>query len=200
MSGLEGFFSKATFVRSFGLIEQLPECELPEIVLSGRSNVGKSSLLNKLCYQKSLARESSTPGKTITINFFSLKKAYIVDLPGYGYAKRSAEEQERFSKLCEGYAQLNGRKRIYLQLIDSRRGITPDDLTMLEFLENSGEQYIAVITKIGKLNKTQLRNAEREISYNLANFSCKTVFTDAKSSQGYDLLRDYIMEFIEEYD
>ncbi len=200
MIGLEAFFSRATFLRSFGLIEQLPECELPEIVLSGRSNVGKSSLLNRLCYQKSLARESSTPGKTITINFFSLKKAYIVDLPGYGFARRSAAEQERFGKLCDGYAQLTDRNRLYLQLIDARRGITPDDMLMLNFLEDAGENYIAVITKIGKLNKTEFSEMQRQVSYDLANYSCKVVFTDAKSSAGYELLREYIKEFIDEND
>ncbi len=200
MSSLEGYFSKAVFKRSYGIIEQLSEYEKPEIVLSGRSNVGKSSLLNRLCFQKSLARESSTPGKTITINFFSLPNAYIVDLPGYGFARRSATEMERFAKLCEGYAQLNNRRRLYLQLIDARRGITPDDLTMLNFLEDSNEAYIAVVTKIGKLNKTEFIQKQREISYELSNHSCNIVFTDAKTSDGYDLLREYVKEFIDEND
>ncbi len=197
---IEAYFSKATFWRSFGLIEQLEPYEKPEIVLSGRSNVGKSSLLNRLCFQKSLARESSTPGKTITINFFHLPSAYIVDLPGYGFARRSASEQERFQKLCDGYARLDDRKRIYLQLLDARRGITPDDRLMLEFFENSGEHFIAVITKIDKLNKTEFAELQRSISIELSEFSCNTVFTDAKSSRGYDLLREYVKEFIDEHD
>ncbi len=200
MSSLQGYFSKAAFCRSYGLIEQLSEWEKPEIVLSGRSNVGKSSLLNRMCYQKALARESSTPGKTITINFFSLPTAYIVDLPGYGFARRSASEKERFGNLCEGYAQLKDRRRIYLQLIDARRGIMPDDLTMLNFLEDSGESYICVVTKTGKLNKTEFALKQREISFDLSEYSCNIVFTDAKTSDGYDLLREYVKEFIDAND
>ncbi len=196
----EAYFSKARFDRSFGLIEQILPYEKPEIVLSGRSNVGKSSLLNRLCYQKSLARESSTPGKTITINYFDLPDAYIVDLPGYGFAKRSADEQKRFSGLCDGYAALKGRRRLYLQLIDVRRGITSNDEMMLDFLQNSGEEFLAVVTKVDKLNKSELSSATRDISYHLSRFDCNTVFTDAKTSVGYDLLRDYIKEFIEKND
>ncbi len=200
MSNLQSYFSRATFFRSYGLIEQLPENTRPEIVLSGRSNVGKSSLLNRLCYQKSLARESSTPGKTITINFFDIPNAYIVDLPGYGFARRSASEQERFASLCEGYAQQLDRKRIYLQLLDARRGIMPDDLTMLNFLADNNENFIAVVTKLGKLNKTEQAEMQRKISYDLADFYCNIVFTDAKTSEGYDLLREYLKEYIDEHD
>ncbi len=196
----EAYFSRAKFCRSFGLIEQVPPFERPEIVLSGRSNVGKSSLLNRLCYQKSLARESSTPGKTITVNYFELPSAYIVDLPGYGFAKRSAAEQERFAGLCDGYAALEGRRRLYLQLIDVRRGLTADDEMMLNYLYEKGENFLAIVTKVDKLNKTGLANATRDISYDLSRFGCNTVFTGAKTSVGYDLLREYIMEFIEKDD
>ncbi len=196
----QAYFSKATFSRSFGLIEQLPPYEKPEIALSGRSNVGKSSLLNRLCFQKSLARESSTPGKTITINFFDLPSAYIVDLPGYGFARRSAQEQERFQSLCDGYARLGGRRRMYLQLLDSRRGITPDDRMMLEFFRQSGERFMAVVTKVDKLNKTEFSEMQRSLTIELSEFSCDIAFTGAKTATGYELLRENIMEFIEEND
>lgn len=151
-----------------GLIAQFPSDALPQIALSGRSNVGKSSLINSLLNRKSLARVSSSPGKTITINFYSIdKKLYLVDLPGYGYAKRTFEEKQRWSKLTDGYFTGNkniDRLKLVVQLIDSRTGPTKDDETMLNWLRESNIPFIVAVTKIDKLNKTERAKSLADIS------------------------------------
>ena len=123
---------------SAGEPRQIPSDPLAQVAFSGRSNVGKSSLINSLLGRKSLARVSSAPGKTITINFYEIdKKLYLVDLPGYGFAKRTLEEKKKWSALTDGYFTQNDnidRLSLVLQLIDSRIGPTKDDEMMLEYL------------------------------------------------------------------
>ncbi|MCL1866966.1 MAG: ribosome biogenesis GTP-binding protein YihA/YsxC [Oscillospiraceae bacterium] len=146
---------------SYGKYSQLPpKSETPEIAFSGRSNVGKSSLINKLLNRKSLARVSGKPGKTITINFFDIDgKVFIADLPGYGYAKIAKSEKERFGTLTESYLR-SGRVALLIQLIDFRHPPTKDDLTMLDFLRESGIEFAVALTKADKLKKK-----ERERNY-----------------------------------
>ncbi len=141
---------------SAGLKAQFPGDPVPHVVFLGRSNVGKSSLINGLLGRKSLARVSSAPGKTITINFYDIDKAlFFVDLPGYGFAKRAAADQAKWSALTDGYVQSVGEgKRIFLQLIDCKTGPTKDDLTMIDYLEATGADYFIVATKCDKPNKT----------------------------------------------
>lgn len=148
-------FEKAVFEASYGTFSQLPESEFPEIAFAGRSNVGKSSLLNKLTNRKSLARVSSSPGKTTTINFFGVENIKLVDLPGYGYAKVSRAEKLRWSELMEGYFSSNRNIRLAIQLIDMRHPPTENDLSMLSFLLNTGYPFVIVLTKSDKLNKTE---------------------------------------------
>ena len=142
-----------------GFASQFPTDAIPQVALSGRSNVGKSSLINTLLGRKSLARVSATPGKTITVNFYEVdKKLFLVDLPGYGFAARNHENQRQWSALTYGYFTKNKNidlVRGVVQLIDSRAGITRDDAMMLEWMNASGFPYIVVITKIDKLNKTE---------------------------------------------
>lgn len=144
---------------SAGRINQFPGDPLPQVCFSGRSNVGKSSLINTLMGQKKLARVSSAPGKTITINFFEIdKKLFFVDLPGYGFAKRPPAEKAAWSALTDGYFTQNkniDRLSLVLQLVDSRIGPTADDEMMMDFLRQSGLPYVVVLTKIDKLNKTE---------------------------------------------
>ncbi len=141
-----------------GFASQFPTDPIVQIALSGRSNVGKSSLINTLLGRKSLARVSATPGKTITVNFYEVdKKLFLVDLPGYGFAARSKDSQGVWQSLTDGYFTKN--KNIDLvkgvvQLIDSRAGITRDDAMMIDWMNSAGMPYIVVITKIDKLNKT----------------------------------------------
>ena len=161
--------NNATLKMSAGMIRQFPGDPVPQIVFSGRSNVGKSSLLNTLLLRKGLARVSSAPGKTITVNFYDVdRKIYLVDLPGYGYAKRTKDEQVKWSSLVDGYFTANpnaDRMKLVVQLVDSRVGPTNDDLDMIEFMNESQIPYIIVATKIDKLNATERKkNVEALIS------------------------------------
>ena len=142
-----------------GLPTQFPKDDLPEIALSGRSNVGKSSLINTVLGRKNFARVSSAPGKTITVNFYDIdSKLYLVDLPGYGFAKRSPEEKRQWSALTDGFFTQNkniDRLSLVLQLVDSRIPPTADDEMMLNFLRESEIPYAVVATKVDKLNATE---------------------------------------------
>ena len=144
---------------SAGLPKQFPADPMAQVAFSGRSNVGKSSLINTLLGRKSLARVSSAPGKTITVNFYDVdKKLFLVDLPGYGYAKRTAEDKKRWSELTDGYFTKNKNidlLRLVVQLVDSRIGPTADDEMMLDFLVQSELPFIVVATKVDKLNATE---------------------------------------------
>ena len=146
-----------------GNSKQFPRDPRPEVALSGRSNVGKSSLINTLLGRKSLARVSSAPGKTITINYYDVdKKLYLVDLPGYGYAKRSKDSQRSWSTLTEDFFVKNpsiDALKLVIQLIDIRTGPTDDDIMMINFLIDNGVNFVVVATKTDKLSKTQLKNA-----------------------------------------
>ncbi|MBQ4091407.1 MAG: YihA family ribosome biogenesis GTP-binding protein [Clostridia bacterium] len=142
-----------------GLASQFPRDAIPQVALSGRSNVGKSSLINTLLGRKSLARVSATPGKTITVNFYEVdKKMFLVDLPGYGFAARSHDSKGQWSSLTDGYFTKNKNidlVRGVVQLIDSRAGITRDDAMMLDYMNSVQMPYVIAITKIDKLNKTE---------------------------------------------
>ena len=153
---------------SAGLPRQFPTDAMAQIAFSGRSNVGKSSLINTLLGRKSLARVSSAPGKTITVNFYDVdKKLFLVDMPGYGYAKRTPEDKRRWSELTDGYFTKNKNidlLKLVVQLVDSRVGPTADDEMMLDFLVKSGIPFVVVATKVDKLNATEKKNNLRAIS------------------------------------
>ena len=144
-----------------GDARQFPRDVRPEIALSGRSNVGKSSLINTLLGRKSLARVSSAPGKTITINYYDIdKKLFLVDLPGYGYAKRSKESKRSWSTLTEDFFLKNPSSdalKLVLQLIDIRTGPTDDDILMINWMIDMGVPFTVVATKTDKLSKKQLK-------------------------------------------
>lgn len=148
-------FDNVVFEASCGLKSQLLHSDVGEVVFSGRSNVGKSSLINKLVNRKSIARVSSTPGKTATINFYRLDSARFVDLPGYGYAKVSHSERERWAELVEGYFSDKRNITLLVQLVDMRHKPTVRDFEMIEYLKCSGVRFIVVLTKSDKLNKTE---------------------------------------------
>ena len=155
--------NNSVIAMTVGNAKQFPRDPKPEIALSGRSNVGKSSLINTLLGRKSLARVSSTPGKTITINYYGIdNKMYLVDLPGYGYAKRSQESKRVWSTLTEDYFLHNPSNdaiKLVIQLIDIRTGPTEDDIVMINWLIENDVPFIVVTTKTDKLSATQLKAA-----------------------------------------
>ncbi len=159
--------NNVTLKISAGNKKQFPHDVRPQIAFSGRSNVGKSSLINTLLDRKALARVSSAPGKTITINFYDVdKKIYFVDLPGYGYAKRSMDSKLVWSSLTEGYFVNNPDKdllKLVIQLIDVRHGPTDDDINMINWLIDSETPFIVVATKADKLSKTALQKQVSDI-------------------------------------
>jgi len=174
---------------TYGRFSQLPPAALPEVAFSGRSNVGKSSLINKLLNRKKLARVSSTPGKTVTLNFYKADGLFIVDLPGYGYAKTGKAERERFGELTNRYLK-SGRIALLVQLIDFRHPPTANDLIMLDFLRESKIPFVIALTKADKLNKT-------ERSANAAAFAerfpdIKAIPFSAVTGEGVEELREVI--------
>ena len=140
-------FQKADFIASYGISSQLPESDRVEFVFSGRSNVGKSSLINRLCSRKNLARVSSTPGKTATINFYSVDDLYFVDLPGYGYAKVSNADRDRWDKLINSYFEEDRNNELLIQLLDCRHDPSADDVQMLQFLHYHRIPFVIVLTR-----------------------------------------------------
>lgn len=163
-------FDSINFKAAYGTSKQLPPSVEPEIVFSGRSNVGKSSLINKVFNRKNLARVSSVPGKTITVNFFSCDGVYFVDLPGYGYAKRNQSEKKRWAELMEGYFQSERNIALVIQLIDMRHAPSADDMTMLNFMKQMEIPFIIALTKSDKLNKSETEKRREELKQELADY------------------------------
>ena len=161
-------YNKAEFERAFGISGQLPPSEVSDIAFAGRSNVGKSSLLNKLFNRKSLARVSSVPGKTITINFYDVDGYKFVDLPGYGYAKLSKTERDRFRELMEGYFQSGRNIKLVVQLVDMRHKPSQDDYGMIDFMQQMDIPFIIVCTKVDKLKVKEFKRREKEIKEELS--------------------------------
>ncbi len=163
-------FNNAKFETSYGVSAQLPLAENIEIAFAGRSNVGKSSLLNRLFNRKSLARVSSVPGKTVTINFYDCDGIKMVDLPGYGYAKVSHDEKRRWSELMESYFKSGRKIKLVVQLTDMRHSVTQQDIDMMRFLKANEYPFIVVMTKCDKLNKTEYARRMQEIKQELSEF------------------------------
>ena len=148
-------YNKAEFSAAYGKFSQIPAPERIEIAFAGHSNVGKSTLINKLFNRKNLARVSSVPGKTATINFYGLENIYFVDLPGYGYAKVAKSEKERWAGLIEGYLSSDRDIRLVFMLVDMRHAPTKDDVHMINYLIDTEMPFVLVLTKADKLNKTE---------------------------------------------
>ena len=183
-------FTSAVFEASCGNSAQLPESNLPEICFSGRSNVGKSSLINKILGRKALARVSSVPGKTITVNFYRTDEIRIVDLPGYGYAKITDKEKMRFSALAEHYFGSGRNIKCCFQLVDMRRAATPQDIDMLRFLKHYGIPYALVLTKCDKLNKSEFEKRLAALDGELGDLKPETVIPfSALKGDGTDTVR-----------
>ena len=184
---------------SAGLARQFPTDAMVQIAFSGRSNVGKSSLINALLGRKSLARVSSAPGKTITVNFYDVdKKLFLVDLPGYGFAKRRPEDKAQWSALTDGYFTANKNidlLRLVVQLVDSRIGPTADDEMMLSFLRESGLPFVIVATKADKLNATERKKSDELLhSHPLIPTDTPILFSSSLKGEGKAELWRLILE------
>ena len=183
-------YNKAEFERAFGISGQLPPSEVPEIAFAGRSNVGKSSLLNKLFNRKSLARVSSVPGKTITINFYDVDGYKFVDLPGYGYAKLSKSERDRFGELMEGYFQSGRNIKLVVQLVDMRHKPSQDDFGMIDFMQQMDIPFIVVCTKADKLKVKEFKRREKEIKEELSMVDVNLIIPfSSQSGLGLDTIK-----------
>ena len=192
-------FHLSEFQASYGLSSQLPPSDRPEFVFSGRSNVGKSSLINRLCFRKNLARVSATPGKTATINFYRVDTIYFVDLPGYGYAKVSNADRRRWDELINSYFEAERSTTLLVQLLDSRHAPSADDLQMLEYLRYHRIPFIAVLTKADKLKKTQQEQALADFTAQLQLYGCRQVFlTSAEKGQGIEEVQQYLAGCLEQ--
>ena len=186
-------FDKVKYEASYGTAQQLPASEHIEIAFAGRSNVGKSSMLNKILNRKNLARVSSVPGKTVTVNFFDCDGVKLVDLPGYGYAKVNFNEKKRWADLMEGYFTSDRNIRLVVQLTDMRHPVTKDDLDMMRFMQSAGYDFIVVMTKSDKLNKTERTKRMEAIHTELAEFGdVKIIPFSASNGEGADEIRKAI--------
>ena len=191
-------FNNIEYTASYGTAEQLKPSVVPEIVFAGRSNVGKSSLINKLFNRKNLARVSSVPGKTVTVNFYKGDGVNFVDLPGYGYAKRNESEKKRWAQLMEGYFNSGRSIALVTVLIDMRHPPTADDMTMLSFLLERGLRFTIVLTKCDKLNKGELVARRESLLTELAEYRDieKTEFSSVTGA-GIDDLKRIIENAVE---
>ncbi len=186
-------FNKAEFYASYCKCSQIPPCEGIEIAFAGRSNVGKSTLINKLFNRKNLARVSSVPGKTATINFYKLENIFFADLPGYGYAKVSKSEKQRWSELIEGY--LNSDRDFYLVflLIDMRHAPSADDLQMIDYLIETERPFVIVLTKADKLKKSERISRMEKFAEEIPHFDeIHTVPFSSQTFEGVEELRKII--------
>ena len=191
--------NNANLILTAGLPAQLPGImrdEIPQVAMCGRSNVGKSSLINKLLNRKKLARVSAEPGKTVTVNCYDVDSSlYLVDLPGYGYAKRSFSEREKWKKLIDRYFDTPGQ-RLYLQLVDLKVGLTKDDEAMISFLTSMELPFAVVCTKADKLNKTnKIKNLEAIRKHPLIPEDAEVIAFSSETGEGAQEVWKIINEF-----
>lgn len=192
-------YNKAEFTASYGKFSQIPPPERIEIAFAGHSNVGKSTLINKLMNRKSLARVSSVPGKTATINFFGLENLYLVDLPGYGYAKVSKAEKERWAGLIEGYLNSERDLRLVFMLVDMRHKPTTDDVNMINYLIDTETPFVIVLTKADKLNKTERAKRMEAFTDEIPCFEdIHTIPFSSQTGEGVEELREIIEDIADD--
>lgn len=187
-------FQKVEFLISAASPKDFPQNRLPEIAFAGKSNVGKSSVINRLLQRKNFARVGEKPGKTIHVNYFTIdSKCYFVDLPGYGYAKVSQAEKDRWSKLMENYFAAN-RIDLGVMIVDARHAPTNNDITMARWFLDSGCPFVVVANKLDKVKKSQIEGNMEVIRQDLElPDSCPVVPFSAEKGTGRDELVKLIL-------
>lgn len=190
----------AEFVRSVTAVADCPKDDLPQIAFAGKSNVGKSSVINKLLLRKNFARVGQAPGKTTHINFFCIdKKLYLVDLPGYGYAKVSQETKEQWGRMVERYLQTSRQLKAVFLLVDIRHRPGENDRNMYDWILHQGYQPIVIATKLDKIKRSQLQKQLKEVREGLDAGKDTTIIPfSAETKQGreeiYALLDGFLAE------
>jgi GTP-binding protein len=186
---------KVSFLKSAFQKEHFPAADRPEIAFAGKSNVGKSSLINTLTNRKKLARTSSTPGRTQAINFFDINgRVYFVDLPGYGFAKVPLQVKKSWGKMVEAYLKSRPNLKTVVVILDIRREISPDDLGLLDWLDHYQIQPMVILTKVDKLSRNQAFSRSKTLGKNLEDYGITNpILFSAKTGQG----REEIWELIE---
>ena len=189
----------AQFIRSAARPTDFPRDRLPQVVFAGRSNVGKSSVINRLLNRKNIARVGSVPGKTTHINYFSVdEKLYLVDLPGYGYAKVSKQERDRWGKLIEAWFADAERMALGILVVDARHKPTMDDCTMAQVFLSSGKPFLVAANKLDKLKKSEIAGNVQLIRETLAlPDAVSLILFSAEKGNGRDELLGKIMHHLE---
>ncbi len=195
------FARGTTFLNSVPSLQLLPDMQRPEIAFAGRSNVGKSSLINALTNCHRLARTSNTPGRTRELNFFDVNgRMYLVDMPGYGYARASKTDIARWQALLKAYLQ--GRpnlRRVYI-LVDGRHGVKPNDIELMDMLDMAAVTYQVVLTKLDKIKQAEAQKVYTSVHTAIQNRPASYPFvgaTSAEKKHGIDMLRAFIYSVIE---
>lgn len=182
-------YETARYEASYGTIAQLPKPTTPEVSFVGRSNVGKSSLLNRLLGRKQLARVSSVPGKTANINFFDVDGVKFVDLPGYGYAKVSHTEKQRWANLIGGYFEQERSFNLVISLVDIRHEVQKLDLQMVDFLTEAELPFVVALTKADKITRNKQSQAAAALRSSFGLAQEQIIITSSETGLGIDELR-----------
>ncbi|MCF2621745.1 ribosome biogenesis GTP-binding protein YihA/YsxC [Collinsella tanakaei] len=182
-------YRKAKFIASYGKTSQIPESTCPEVCFVGRSNVGKSSIMNKLFDRKNLVKVSSTPGKTSNVNFFEADGVHFVDLPGYGFAQRSKSERERWADLIFDFLDMERSFNLIVALVDIRHDPSKLDHQMIEFLQEGGYPFVVALTKADKLSRNQQGRQLATIRKQLDVPAEDIIMTSSQTGLGIDELK-----------
>jgi GTP-binding protein len=185
-------YEQVRYLASYGTVEQLPQSKAPEVSFVGRSNVGKSSLINKLFNRKSLAKVSGKPGKTANINFFEADGIHFVDLPGYGFAQRSQAEKQRWADLIDAYFTSERSHNLVVALVDIRLDAQALDLQMIDYLKGACLPFIIALTKADKLSRQKQQAQLRKLAAAFGVDEMACVITSAQTGLGIDTLKRFI--------
>lgn len=197
IDGTKLFRQQAIFVAGAMNINQFPNFGIPEVAFVGKSNVGKSSLINTLCNHKNLAKVSNTPGRTGQINFFNLiDKLILVDLPGYGFANVPITVRDQWEVLISHYLQTRDNLQLINLLIDSRRGIKENDIKVAKLLRKNNRDFQIIFTKSDKVTDRKNLNVEAQNFLATLNYSCNLIYVSSRSKEGARELKASLAEFI----